>query len=103
MRHLSLFGALLSLSVACHKSLKDEYELSEIRPGCEGSFSQEKALIGKDEVGDGEDNDCDGVVDEGYCGDGIVTGAEQCDGEYWCSGGGRKRDDHPAKSSQGGR
>ena len=35
--------------------------------------------------GDELDNDCDGKVDEGYCGDGVTHGLEECDGESWCS------------------
>jgi cysteine-rich repeat protein len=40
--------------------------------------------------GDGLDNDCDGAVDEGYCGDGIVQPTETCDpnnnqSQYYCN------------------
>ena len=38
-----------------------------------------------DEVCDGADNDCDGEVDEDFCGDGVTNGPEDCDGERGCS------------------
>ena len=36
-------------------------------------------------VADSIDNDCDGSLDEGYCGDGIINRDESCDGEIWCN------------------
>ena len=90
MSKLNQIILLCSVLWCCHEPLEKEYNLDYFKKDtqyeeCTGTFTQDGILFSDDLAdGDGLDNDCDGKIDEGFCGDGIVNGPEQCDGESWC-------------------